>query len=293
LTRSRIRSILVSCIVIMLIGLIAVSMSSRSIEFEGIPVVFLCAFIAVGIQWIVFIPSYIAQTEHYFDLSGTITYLSLTGFIFFTLNKIGSVDTRTLIIGILVGVWALRLGTFLFTRVKRDGFDRRFIELKPNFLRFFSVWNLQALWVFLTFAAGIAAMTSIEKSSIGIIEYFGLGLWIFGFMFEIISDRQKRKFRENLQNKDKFISTGLWAWSQHPNYFGEIVLWIGIAIIAAPVLEGWQLITLISPIFVFVLLTKISGVRLLDIGAKERWGQNPEYLTYISKTPVLFPNPFL
>ena len=113
MTRSWIRSIVVSCIVIMLIGLIAVSMSSRSIEFEGIPVVFLCAFIAIGIQWIVFIPSYIAQTEHYFDLSGTITYLSLTGFIFFTLNEIGSVDTRTLIIGILVGVWALRLGTFL------------------------------------------------------------------------------------------------------------------------------------------------------------------------------------
>lgn len=114
-----------------------------------------------------------------------------------------------------------------------------------------------------------------------------------GFIFEIISDLQKKKFRQNPKNKDQFISSGLWTWSQHPNYFGEIVLWTGIAIIAAPVLAGWQLVTLISPVFVFFLLTRVSGVRLLDIGAKERWGENHDYLTYIAKTPVLFLNPFL
>ena len=83
------------------------------------------------------------------------------------------------------------------------------------------------------------------------------------------------------------ITTGVWAWSQHPNYFGEITLWFGVALLAFPVLSGWQLATLVSPVFVYLLLTKVSGINLLDDIAKERWGADSEYLAYTERTSKL------
>jgi steroid 5-alpha reductase family enzyme len=106
-----------------------------------------------------------------------------------------------------------------------------------------------------------------------------------------IADRQKSAFKAQPENKDKFITSGLWSWSRHPNYFGEIVLWFGVTIIALPVLQGWQWVTLISPIFIVILLTKISGVNLLEARADEKWGGQKDYETYKAKTPVLIPKP--
>ena len=93
--------------------------------------------------------------------------------------------------------------------------------------------------------------------------------------------------RSDPSNKDKFINTGLWAWSRHPNYFGEIVLWIGVAVIALPVMKGWQFLTLISPVFVYLLLTKISGIPLLENKSDEKWGGQEDYEKYKADTPVL------
>lgn len=112
---------------------------------------------------------------------------------------------------------------------------------------------------------------------------------MIGFAIEVISDRQKSRFRE--ENKEGFITSGLWSWSRHPNYFGEIVLWLGIAIIALPTLSGWQWATMISPIFVIVLLTKISGVRMLEVSGKKRWGTDEGYQAYLASTSVLIPLP--
>ena len=101
------------------------------------------------------------------------------------------------------------------------------------------------------------------------------------------ADRQKRQFRADPANADRFITSGLWAWSRHPNYFGEIVLWSGIAVIALPALSGWQLLTLLSPVFVWFLLTRVSGVRMLEASAEKRWGDDPDYRRYASRTPAL------
>jgi steroid 5-alpha reductase family enzyme len=106
-------------------------------------------------------------------------------------------------------------------------------------------------------------------------------------LLEVISDQQKRTFRKNPENLDKFIVHGLWAWSRHPNYFGEILLWFGIAIIALPTLEGWRYITLISPLFVYLLLTRVSGLPMLESAANKKWGDNPKYLSYKKNTPLL------
>ena len=107
----------------------------------------------------------------------------------------------------------------------------------------------------------------------------------------IAADSQKSHFRANPANKDEFIRTGLWAWSRHPNYFGEIALWIGITVAALPALSGWQYVTLISPIFVLILIGRVSGVPLLEAKADRKWGGREDYEQYKASTPVLVPRP--
>ena len=114
-------------------------------------------------------------------------------------------------------------------------------------------------------------------------------MFVTGFALEIIADRQKSTFRENPNNKDQFIQHGLWSYSRHPNYFGEITLWTGISIMSFSSLSGGQYLTLISPVFTYVLLVYISGVRILEETGLEKWGHLSAYQAYVRKTPALFP----
>ncbi len=274
-----------STILSILIGvLIAMAGSDGSETYNGISLFIICASVSFVLHWIIFIPSFAFQTEHYFDLTGSISYLSAVALAFY-LNP--SVDPRDVLIGLLIVVWAVRLGSFLFMRVKQDGKDDRFTIMKTQFHWFLMTWTLGGLWVFLTMAAGLAAITSDTTQPFGLMAYLGLALWIFGFSIEVIADRQKRVFKKNQQKDKEFITSGLWAWSRHPNYFGEITLWIGLTLIALPVLSGWQLVTLISPVFVYILLTKISGIPLLENRGMKKWGSDPEYIDYVNRTPAL------
>jgi steroid 5-alpha reductase family enzyme len=242
--------------------------------------------LAFLIQWLAFIPAYLFQTEKFFDLTGSLTYISVT-IIAVLLSPV--VDARSLLLLALVVIWAARLGTFLFTRIRKAGKDSRFDEIKPNFMRFLNTWTLQGLWVTLTLAAALVAITTTTRQELGLFAWLGLLIWIFGFGFEVVADAQKSRFKANPDNKGKFIHTGLWARTRHPNYFGEIVLWIGIAVIALPVLRGWQWFALISPVFVAFLLTRVSGVPMLEKSADEKWGGQPDYEAYKASTPVLIP----
>ena len=278
----------VSIIVIFLSSLIALAGSQESISISNIPLFGLVVILIFIIQWFVFIPSFINRTEHFFDLTGSLTFIST---VLFTLMVIPEIYLRDVVIALLVIIWAVRLGSFLFLRVRKDGGDGRFDIMKTKFWWFLMTWNIQGMWVFLSLAAGLAAMTSNQKLEADIFLLIGLVIWITGFAIEVIADTQKSKFRSYPENKDKFISTGIWSWSRHPNYFGEILLWIGITMIALPVLQGWQFITLISPIFIIFLLTQVSGVRLLELRGKKKWGDNEEYQRYIQSTSVLIPLP--
>ena len=266
---------------------IAFAGGQDSVYWHGWPLFVCCALLAYIVQWVVFVPSYLAHTEHFFDLTGSLTYLTVTGLAFFA----GTGDVRAGVIALLVAVWAMRLGSFLFLRVRHDGSDGRFDELKYSFPRFLMTWTLQGLWVLLTLAAGLAAMTTTRSVPMGALAWAGVALWLIGFAIEAAADAQKRAFRRDPANGGRFITSGLWAWSRHPNYFGEITLWFGIALIAAETLSGWRWATLISPLFVFALLNFISGVPLLEARGKKRWGDDPEYRAYRARTPVLMLRP--
>jgi steroid 5-alpha reductase family enzyme len=253
-----------------------------------IPVFGLCAALAFGINWLAFVPAYLAQTEHYYDLTGTLTYLTLL-VVGLSLGAAG--DARAWIIALLVAVWAVRLGSFLFQRIQRDGRDTRFDRIKPRFGAFLVAWSLQGLWVLLTLSCGLVAMTTANSVPLGPLAFLGIGVWLLGFGIEVVADRQKQAFRADPDNHDRFITTGLWSWSRHPNYFGEIMLWVGIALLALPTLAGWQYVTLVSPVFVLLLLTRISGVPMLESAARRRWGDDADYQAYLARTPVLVPRP--
>ena len=282
------RTSILGSIIALLVGLVvAFTASQNSIDFYGIPFLFFCFIYSYVIHWIFFIHAYSKQTEHYFDAIGSFTFISLSIIVVsYTRNF------YSLIIGFLVMIWTIRLGSFLFNRIKKSGRDTRFTEMKKNFFWFFMTWNLSALWVFLSYVAGLVAMTSINVIDIGIKEYIflisGVLIWVIGFLIEVISDYQKKIFREDIANRDKFISHGLWAWSRHPNYFGEILLWIGITIIALPIFKGWDYIALISPIFIYYLLVNVSGIPMLEKSANEKWGSDPNYITYKKNTTILF-----
>ena len=283
-----IRSIL-AIIVILLIGTgLAVAGSQGGYVVNGIPLFALCIALAFVIQWIAFIPAYIWRTEKFFDLTGSITYITVV-LIAVLLSPI--VDGRSWLLFGMIAIWAIRLGSFLFLRIRAAGEDRRFREIKQSFARFLATWTIQGLWVSFSIAAALAAITSEYRLDLGIFALIGFLVWLFGFGIEVIADRQKSQFKADPANEGKFINTGLWAWSRHPNYFGEIVLWIGVTIIALPILQGWQWVTLISPIFITLLLTRISGVPMLEKRADEKWGGQEDYEAYKASTSVLIPRP--
>jgi steroid 5-alpha reductase family enzyme len=283
------RTALIAFPIVILIGLgVAWAGSQGSAEVGGIALFALCVGLAYGVQWLAFIPAFVQQTEKFFDLTGSLTYISVTT-IAVLLSPV--VDGRSYLFLALVVIWAGRLGTFLFRRIQKDGKDGRFDDIKPSFIRFLNVWTIQGLWVTFTAAAALVAITSSNRQPLGWVALIGTIVWVIGFAIEVIADRQKSAFKADPANKGKFINTGLWTKSRHPNYFGEIVLWVGVAIIALPVLQGWQWVALISPVFVTILLTRVSGVPMLERRADEKWGGQADYEKYKKETPVLIPRP--
>ena len=281
------RTALVTLPIAVLIGLaVALSGSYGSASVFGIPIFALAVALAFLIQWLAFIPAFLTQSERFFDLTGSITYISVT--MVAVVLKPG-VDGRSILLLAVVIIWAARLGSYLFRRISKAGKDARFDGIKPSFIRFFNTWTLQGLWVSFTLATALASITSNTRKELGLFALMGFLVWFVGFTMEVVADNQKSRFRADPANAGEFINTGLWSRSRHPNYFGEIVLWIGVALIALPTLRGWQLATLMSPVFVALLLTKISGIPILEKRADQKWGGREDYEAYKAQTPVLFP----
>jgi len=267
-----------------LFSLIAFTIAYGIAILTDISLVKNAVLIAFVIQWVLFIPAYLMQTEKFYDLAGSFTYISIISYVFY---KSSEFNLGNLILSIFIIIWAVRLGSFLFFRIQKAGEDKRFRDIKPSPTRFFMTWTLQGMWVSICSACAITAMSTYEGIIVNTLFFVGAITFILGFLIEIIADNQKTKFKNNPNNKNKFISTGLWSYSRHPNYLGEITLWTGVAIMSFSSLSGLQLITLISPVFTYLLLVYVSGVRLLEARGKRKWGHLESYQEYIKNTPTL------
>jgi len=242
---------------------------------------FLICLLVNVVGWVI---SAIGKTHKNFDLFGSITFAVTCSYSFYYSNRSFSQRTQTL----MVIIWTLRLGMHLFSRALERG-DKRLDKYVEKPIKFLIPFTIQILWVYIMMLPTVA-FNQIENPVINNFSYVGWILWLLGFMFESIADYQKRHFLQNESNKGKFIKSGLWSISRHPNYFGEIVLWLGLYIAACSSFETMsQYLTGLSVVFIYYLLRNVSGVNLLEKNGQKRWGQNVEYKKYISTTPILVP----
>tara|TARA_B100000575_G_scaffold51632_1_gene38364 strand:- start:1953 stop:2810 length:858 start_codon:yes stop_codon:yes gene_type:complete len=270
-----------------LFATIAFSLCVLIAYFTNSSIVLNAVILAFLIQWVAYIPAYLFQTEKFYDLTGSLTYLTVIWFVYFSSGQMNEFNTQSLLVTVLISLWAVRLGSFLFSRIHKDGEDKRFRTIKTSASQFFMTWTLQGMWVSICSMCAITAISSSDGIIPNNLFYIGFALFIIGFSIEIIADRQKTAFRSIEENKDKFITSGLWSKSQHPNYFGEILLWSAVAVMSLSSLSGTQYLTMISPIFTYILLVYISGVRMLDDMGNKKWGHLEEYKTYKKNTPML------
>ena len=279
--------------VFMIIFLIVSAVGKNSVILNGYSAVLYCAVICVGMQWVAWIPASIGKTERFYDLTGGLTYITIVGFSLWAGSRSEPISSRELIVSLLVVIWSLRLSSFLYLRIHRTGKDGRFDKLKTSSIRFLVPWTIQGLWVFLTMIVVIVINTQADSApELGIWDGIGLSIWILGFSIEVIADNQKTVFNSEPNNQGKWIDCGLWSYSRHPNYLGEVLLWTGIAFFGVSCFTGLEKIAWISPLFIYLLLTRISGTPILDRRALEKWGDDSEYQIYRKNTPLLFPRFF-
>ncbi|EGF76508.1 hypothetical protein BATDEDRAFT_28457 [Batrachochytrium dendrobatidis JAM81] len=267
------------------------------------------ALLAIGINGIMGAIAIYLQTELFYDATGTATFilctlLSLWNAIPFPatfLQGMFEMDLRRLLLFVAVLVWAIRLGVFLFYRVHALGGDRRFDTIKMQPFRFAIVWLMQAIWTILVplpIYTVLSIPTSLQTYPLGILDGMGLSLFMIGFAIEGVADMQKLQWQIELGEKrfSQVNTRGLWNYSRYPNYFGEILVWIGIYICAVNALDWTRLdgiamaiMMSISPLFISVLLLKVSGIPLQEKMAIKRYAGNQEYQEYVDRTSMIIP----
>lgn len=283
------RALLVALVAVGVAAALAVATGSTVATVAGMPVTVWAVVVAFGLNAAAFVPAAALRTERFYDATGTVTFLAVVALAWIGARAAGGEGAR-LVPPLLVALWAVRLGAFLIRRIRRAGSDGRFDALKATPASFAIPWTLQGLWVFLTSSAMlVAATTTVHTPTFGAAQLCGWTLWGLGFLVEVVADAQKTAFAARPENKGRFIATGLWAWSRHPNYLGEMLLWAGIFIGGVDGYHGAQWHVIASPLFVVLLLTRVSGVPLLEERADARWGDDSTYLAYKARTPVLVP----
>lgn len=280
-------AIIVTILVALGIGAgLAVAGGSAGPTWGGVPLFALAVVAAFVIQIVAYIPAALLRTEKFFDLTGGLTFaLVAVGL----LAAVTPASVRAWVLAAMIVVWGVRLSVFLYVRVHAQGTDGRFDDIKVNPLAFLRVWIIQGLWVAVTSSAAWVGITAATADGLDVWIIVGAVVWMAGLVIEVVADAQKAAFRKDAANEGRFIDSGVWAWSRHPNYFGEILVWVGVAIVALPAAVGWQWVTVISPLFVILLLTRVSGIPMLEKRADARWGDDPAYQEYKKRTPVLVP----
>lgn len=239
----------------------------------------------LAINVVLFVIAYMKQSDKLTDFAYSISFISVC------VAALVATEHQSLLLtvsAVLVFIWALRLGVFLVLRIRKAGKDTRFDGIREKFWKFLQFWLAQGVvaWLLLLpllFVAG-------HDAELTIVSVVGIVIWGIAFIIEVVADAQKYKFKQDVANAKHWIQTGLWRYSRHPNYFGEIGVWVGMYIIAFPVLDPVErTIALASPLAIYITLRFVSGIPILEKSADKKWGKTSEYRAYKKGTNLLIP----
>ena len=240
--------------------------------------------ISLGINLVMFIPAFIWQTDQLTDISYAVTFATV-GLVEFFMHGF---SVPKLILLMMVLIWAVRLGSYLLVRIRKIGKDSRFDGMREHFFSFLKFWILQGVTVFVILIPLVYFMNT-QSQGVGIVSVIGIICWLLGLVIESFADAQKFAFMNNPANKDRWIENGVWNYSRHPNYLGEMMIWIGVYLFVVTSFTTVQaLISLVSPLYIIGLLLFVSGIPLLEKSADNKWGTDPNYQAYKQRTSVLF-----
>jgi len=243
--------------------------------------------IALALNGVFFVVAAARRTDVVTDLSYSLTFALLAIVLTFT----GAREPVQLVASLLVVVWAARLGTYLFRRILRMKVDHRFDGMRDKPLRFARFWLLQALTVVVVMLPVSYLLDRSSAPGFGAWTVAGAVVWLIGLLIEAAADAQKSAFRANDANRGRFVTTGLWRYSRHPNYFGEILVWWGLFLYAVPFLDGAAFAVVVGPVFITLLLLFVSGIPPLERSADRKYGDDPAYREYKRGTSILVPLP--
>jgi steroid 5-alpha reductase family enzyme len=243
--------------------------------------------VALAVNGAFFAVAAVRKTDVVTDLSYSLTFALLAVVLLFT----GAADPVQLVASLLVLLWAVRLGSYLFRRILRMKVDHRFDGMRDEPLRFARFWLLQAITVAVVMLPVSYLLDQEHPPGLGTWSAAGAVIWLVGLVVEAVADAQKSAFRAKEENRGQFIASGLWRYSRHPNYFGELLVWWGLFVFAVPVLHGAAFAVVIGPIFITVLLLFVSGIPLVERSADEKYGSDDAYREYKRRTSILVPLP--
>ena len=227
------------------------------------------------------------RTDVVTDLSYSLSFAVLA----IVLPFLGAHEPIQLVASLLVLAWAARLGVYLFRRILRIKVDHRFDGMRDSPLRFARFWLLQAISVAVILLPASYLLGRDTAPGVGLWALAGATAWAVGLVIESVADAQKSAFKARDENRGRFISSGLWRYSRHPNYFGEMLVWWGLFVYAVPFLDGAAFAVVIGPLFITLLLLFVSGIPLLERSADEKYGDDPAYREYKRATSILVPLP--
>lgn len=243
--------------------------------------------VALAVNGAFFAVAAVQRTDVVTDLSYSLTFALLALVLLFT----GARQPVQLVASLLVLVWAVRLGAYLFRRILRMKIDHRFDGMRDQPLRFARFWLLQALTVAVVMLPVSYLLEQDHPAGLGAWNIVGALIWLVGLLVEAVADGQKAAFRAKEENRGRFVVSGLWRYSRHPNYFGELLVWWGLFVFAVPVLHGAGFAVVIGPIFITLLLLFVSGIPLVERSADEKYGSDVAYREYKRRTSILVPLP--
>jgi len=197
-------------------------------------------------------------------------------------------EARHVLVTALVLIWAARLALHIYLRNKGRGEDYRYAQWRRSWGRwfvlrsFFQIFMLQGIFLLLI-SYPVALVNLSAAKGLLPLDFAGALVWLAGFFFEAVGDYQLKKFKQKAENRARIMTTGLWKYTRHPNYFGEAAQWWGIFLIALSVPGGWA--ALISPLTITMLLLRVSGVAMLE----RKYAGNEEFAEYARRTNAFFP----